>query len=189
MSDGGLGDTLKLWNEEYFNKQGLFVHMELSESAMKNPGQQSKTFRKPAMWYSSREDRSRKEEERKFVIVVTKLDEDGQPTEAIQELEGTDAAPVELAGSGDPSHSVAELPGDEGAVPVELPAEISYGAEKKFEPPTGYIEMDSDNTLLMEKIHLDERAENSPADSEKGLVPEPLSVTSSSPQAFNKDMT
>ena len=42
MSDGGLGDTLNQWNEDYFSKKGLFVHLELSESAMKNANEKSR---------------------------------------------------------------------------------------------------------------------------------------------------
>lgn len=199
MSDGGLGDTLRLWNEEYFSKQGLFVHMELSESAMKNPGSRSKKFRKPVSFYSSKDDRARKEDERKMMIVVTRLDEDGQPTEAMHELAAADTGPVEL-GSGDVSSTIpelpgdegmvpVELPGDEGAVPVELPAESSYSAEKKVDPPSGYVEMSSDNTLLMEKMHIEDVHGSSPTDSEKGLVPRPLAVTPSSQTSFNREMT
>lgn len=166
MSDGGLGDTLKQWNDDYFSKVGLFVHLELSESAMKNPNQKSKAFRKPGMFYSKGEERDKKKDERKYVIVVTKLDEDGQPTEAIQELNGSEVTPVEIGSSGDPSMSVSELPGDEGhaavelpadegRTPVELPAEDSKVDEKKMETPEIYVEKDSDNTLLLEKLQLE----------------------------------
>lgn len=165
MSDGGLGDMLKQWNVDYFSTIGLFAHMELSESAMKNPNQKSKTFQKAAWMYGSKDDQDRKKEERKFVIVVTKLDEEGQPTEAMKELEleGTESKPVEI-GSSDISavptlNTVAELPADEDSVmPVELPGDVSLGFGKTFEPPGGFVEMDGDNTRLLEKLDLDEKS-------------------------------
>lgn len=160
MSDGGLGDTLRQWNEDYFSKLGLFVHMELSESAMKNPDQRSKRFRKPGVFYSDKLERARKEEERKFVMVVTKLDEEGQPTEAMAELSGAEAQPVEMSAGQNPSFSVAELPGDEAVEAVELPAVSTPSAEKKIDPPGGYVEMSSDNTMLLEKMHIEVQPED-----------------------------
>ena len=189
MSDGGLGDTLRLWNEEYFSKQGLFVHLELSESALKNPDGRSKRFRKPASMYSDKNERARKEEERKFVMVVTKLDEEGQPTEAIAELAGAETTPIELSATENPSFSVAELPGDESVEPVELPAITTPSAEKKFDSPGGYVEMSSDNTFLLEKMHLEEESDYRPAVPEKDLMPRPLATTPSSHSTFDKETT
>jgi hypothetical protein len=172
---GGLGDTLKLWNEEYFSKLGLFVHLDLSDSALKNPEQRSKAFRKPALFYSNREDRERKTDERKFVLVVTKLDEEGNPTEAIHELGGTEGGAVEIGSSGDVSSKIAEMPADEGNVYVELPAEVPASTEeKKLDPPSGYVEMDGDNSHMLDKMHLVE----ADPDAEKSLTPKPLDVKS-----------
>lgn len=170
---GGLGDTLKEWNEDYFSKLGLFVHLDLSDSALKNPDQKSKAFRKPALFYSNREDRERKTDERKFVLVVTRLDAEGKPSEAIHELGGADGEPLEIGSSGDVSSKIAEMPADEGNVYVELPAELPASAgEKKLDPPGGYVEMDGDNSYTLEKMHLVE----ADPDAEKALTPKPLDV-------------
>ena len=186
MATGGLGDLLKLWNEGYFSKQGLFVHMELSESAMKNPNQ-SKTFRKPTLMFSNPEDRERKREERKFVIVVTKLDEDGQPSEALNEFAGKEeTTPVEIGSSGEPEFSVAELPGDEAMDPVEMPAD-SVEVEKTMDPPSGFIEMDSDNTHLLEKMHIGDSGGQNGNFPESDLTPKPLIFTRGSTNEFDKE--
>lgn len=160
MSDGGLGSTLRSWNDDYFGPQGLFVHLELSASAMKNEEQRSKTFRKPAMLYSKREDRQRKGEERKYVIVVTRLDADGAPTEAIREIEGnereTGTAVVakadeaegvaEMPGDTYQGFLIPELPGDDGLGMAELPGGVSLGfsSEKSMQPPPGFAELEPD---------------------------------------------
>jgi hypothetical protein len=176
MSDGGLGDYLKMWNEEYFQPQGLFVHLELSESTVRNSGR-SKLFRKPAAFYNTNEERERKRDERKFVIVVTKLDDEGQPTEALQEIAGSDAKPVEIGSSGEPE--AVELPA-EVHVPVELPAGSEYSMDKKAEDMSGYVEMDSDNSYLLEKIHLNDGAVELPAGGEQEMQPKPLVVVDGS---------
>lgn len=205
QSDGALGDTLKQWNEDYFSKRGLFVHLELSESALKYASQSSKMVRKPALFYSDPNERNRKREERKFVIVVTKLDDEGEPTEAVQELAGKENKVAEIGSSGEPNFTIAELPGEDGVVPVELPAEYGAGAaEKKLEPPSGYVEMagdtfyggqekmappggyvemSSDNTHLLEKMNLGEETDDLPSDPEKAnMTPRPLMVSPGSQQ-------
>lgn len=166
MSDGGLGSMLQKWNDQYFAPQGLFVHLELSESAMKNEEQKTKAFRKPALLYSKREERERKEQERKYVIVVTKLDADGAPTEAIKAMERNEevagdpaAAAAGTKGSVAPPENVAEmpgdthqgflipeLPGDDGLGMAELPGGVSLGfsSEKSMQPPPGYAELEPD---------------------------------------------
>lgn len=173
MSDGGLGDKLRLWNEEYFSKHGIFVHLELSESSMKNDGR-TKVFRKPALFYSKGEERNRKKDERKFVIVVTRLDEDGQPMEAVQELAG-EVVLVEIGSSGGPYTTATELPA-EVPVPVELAADMNRPVEmpgdntfedkkKGFETPGGVVEMSGDNMRLLEKLHIgDPTAQREPKD-------------------------
>ncbi|KAK5122279.1 hypothetical protein LTR85_004190 [Meristemomyces frigidus] len=187
-SDGGLGDTLQHWNESYFRGRGLFVHLELSESAMKRPEQQSRLFRKETHWYGTKEEKDRKRAERKFVLVVTRLDGDGEPTEALHELSGGVEAAVipELPTEEDAKYNVAELPGDESSVPVELPGDtvlpwgvsLGYGSEK-FEPPAGYAELESDTTQLLGKTKLDEDGDIKPA---------PLMVTGSTHGALNKEL-
>lgn len=175
-SSDGLGEVLRRWNEDYFKDHGLFVHLELSESALKNPNQKSKAFRKSALLYSNREDRERKRDERKFVIVVTRLNEDGQPMEALERL-GMDeksSGVVEIGSSDEPSASVSELPGDLAVDPVELPSENVLKEKPSAEPPAGYVEMSSDNTLLLEKMHLEQRAELPTPSSTEDLTPEPL---------------
>jgi hypothetical protein len=196
-TEGGLGDTLKQWNIAYFGKLGLSVRMELSESAMKNPDQKSKAFRKPSLMYSNRDDRARKAEERKFVLVVTKLDDEGNPSEEIHELAGKDGGAVEIGSSGDVSSKIAEMPADEGNVYVELPAEMPAGVwekEKKLDPPEGYVEMegstyvemDGDNSATLEKLHLEGNLVEADPDAEKNLTPKPLDLKSGS-GAFDKE--
>ena len=125
-SNGGLGHVLKRWNETVFHDLGVFVHFELSESARKKPDQKTKFVRKSALLYSKREDRDRKRDERKFCIVVTKLSDEGEPEDAVLELAAgpdiAEAHPSTLS-SDDVMYQMAELPGDYGAVAVELPAD------------------------------------------------------------------
>ena len=153
-SDSGLGNLLEQWNDTYFRERGLFVHLELSESATKNPDQKSKKLRKETRWYGKQE-RERKRDERKFVIVLSHLDEDGLPSEARQELaaEGPGLMP-EPPDAEDPTVNLVEAPGDFSDVqqgPVELPADfvlpgsVSLGfGNDKLAPPVGYAELDGD---------------------------------------------
>lgn len=166
MSDGGLGSMLQKWNDEYFAQQGLFVHLELSASAMKNKEQKSTTFRKPSMFYSKGEVRDRKEDERKFVIVVTKLDADGAPTEAMREMElneermgdaGIAGAPreaepiAEMPGDTHQGFLIPELPGDDGLGMAELPGGVSLGfsSERALQPPPGFAELEPDGLTIL----------------------------------------
>jgi len=171
MSDGGLGDILKHWNETYFHDRGLFAHLELSESAMKRPDQKSRLFRKGNHWYSG-EEKQRKRDERKFMIVVTKLDEDGKPAQAVHELfEGEVAAVIaELPSEEDAKYNVAELPAEmpvKGrSMPIELPGDfplpgavsLGYGnsSHASVQSPAGYAELDSDTTELLRNAKLDD---------------------------------
>ncbi|WPG98494.1 Hypothetical protein R9X50_00128500 [Acrodontium crateriforme] len=146
MQDGGLGFTLQQWNDGYFGRRGLYVHLELSESAMKSPNQQSKTLQKSALLYSNKEDRDRKREERKYVIVVTKLTYDGMPSDAVQQFPTTKEkvntrSIAELPGNTEISPPIVELPGNE---PVELPAmdaflpgnvSLGFAHDAKSQPP------------------------------------------------------
>ena len=198
-SPGGLGDTLQQWNDTYFHERGLFVHLELSDSLKKREEEgRSGDFRKPATMYGSREERDRKRDERKFMIVVTKLDPEGQPLDAINEasemLAEGPGAMGELPASEDAKYNVAELPVEEAVMPVELPAmnyqlpaaySLGYGSEK-LEPPTGYAELDSDTTQLLEKTHLSDEKET---DNDEVRKSSPLMVTGSTHQALDKETT
>lgn len=165
-SDGSLGYKLRLWNEECFSKTGLFVHLELSESSMRKDGKE-RTFRKPTALFSKGEERDRKREERKFVIVVTKLDDAGEPSEAIREV-GTENMPAEIGSSDAPSSFAAvELPAEVPA-PVEFPADHPVEMEKKdVDHLEGIVEMSSDNTLLLEKMHLSDTTSPGSGSNEK----------------------
>ena len=199
QSDGGLGTTLRRWNEGEFHDLGLFVHLELSESAMKRQNQKRHSFRKPTSFYSRREDRERKAEERKFCIVVTKLDEEGVPSEAIHhELSEENARVLEMSDPENVIYEIPELPGDEGVPPAELPAGISLGYTSKWEiaPPNGYAELESDTVQLFEKSSLDKETarDDEPGSEDDGDAdptpkPAPLMVTAETHAALNKEMT
>lgn len=158
MSASSLGSVLQEWNDTYFTKQGLFVHLELSESAMKHQDQKSKALRKPLFLYTKGQEREQKEDERKFVIVVTKLDADGAPTEALREMEineqetGTPAVTAvpenvaEMPGDTHQGFLIPELPGDDVLGMAELPGGVSLGfiSERAMQPPPGYAELEPD---------------------------------------------
>ncbi|KXT10004.1 hypothetical protein AC579_1238 [Pseudocercospora musae] len=140
-SAGKLGNVLKSWNEQDWKDLGLFMHLELSESAMKRKEQKSRSFRKPSNLYSSREDRERKQEERKFCIVVTRLDEEGLPADAIHDIAESDLA-AEMD-SKEPIYEIPELHGDD-EMPVELPAEVpaeTLGARREADISPGVAEL------------------------------------------------
>lgn len=191
-SDGGLGDLLQQWNDGYFRDRGLFAHLELSDSAMKHPDQKSRLLRKGTHWYPTRQERDKKRADRKFAIILTKLDDDGKPADALHELSsGSEAAVIpELPSGEDARYNIAEMPGDEGRMPVELPGDLAlpagvslgYGSEK-LEPPAGYAELDSETTELLGKTTLDED------DPDEELRPSSLMVTGSTHEALSKETT
>jgi len=201
-SAGGLGDTLQQWNDSYFRERGIHVHLELSDSARKKEDGKGGggTFRKPASLYSSREERDKKREDRKFVIVVTKLDqEEGQPASALEQISEMAAEGPggmgELPATEDAKYHVAELPGDTTIMPVELPAmeyylpaaySLGYGSEK-LEPPVGFAELESDTTHLLEKTRLADVKEE--RKDEELSKPESLMVTARTHEALNKETT
>jgi len=200
-SAGGLGDTLQQWNDSYFRERGIHVHLELSDSARKKEDGRGGggTFRKPASLYSSREERDKKREDWKFVIVVTKIEQERQPTGALEQISEMAAegpgAMGELPATGDPKFNVAELPGDTAIMPVELPAmeyylpgaySLGYGSEK-LEPPVGFAELDSDTAHLLEKTKLTDGKEG--LKDEELSRREPLMVTASTYEALNKETT
>lgn len=175
QDEGGLGATLEDWNASYFREHGLFVHLELSESSLrhkeKNKDKKIKMPHHGRLFHFDKEERERKREERKFVIVVTKLDEDGMPAQAVNEIQELDGGAVvhEMASHTDAKYSIAELPGEDGPGPVELPAELPASAytptyfstykggvnEKEVPPPPeGIAELDSGLSDEMERTKL-----------------------------------
>ncbi|KAK3099084.1 hypothetical protein LTR53_019108, partial [Teratosphaeriaceae sp. CCFEE 6253] len=157
-------------------ERGLMVSLQVSASAQKreDDGRVS-GVRKPASLYSARDERERKREERKFVIVVTKLEQQCQPMGAIDDsvelpAEGSGVM-AELPAKDDAEYSAAELPGEDLVLPVELPAmelslpaaySLGYGSEK-LDFPVGPVKLHSDTTLLLEKTHVSgERSEHQP---------------------------
>ncbi|KAF7187600.1 hypothetical protein HII31_10939 [Pseudocercospora fuligena] len=147
-SESSLGELLRQWNERYFAERGLLARLELSESALKSPNQQSKLFQREAHWYGNKEDRERKREERKFAIVITQLytpDELGHSmheldaSSSIQEApDSADArfhcveAPTankdlpELPSGADWEKDVSELPDRKVHLLAELPSATQY---------------------------------------------------------------
>ncbi|KAF2717475.1 hypothetical protein K431DRAFT_233082 [Polychaeton citri CBS 116435] len=140
MNDGGLGDTLQRWNDKYFKEKGLFAHLELSEHAMKNPEQKSKTVRMHHSLNISREERKKVKEERKFVIVISKLDDEGVPSEAVHELadDGVQRAELDTPSS----TNIAEL--DNTGFDSSRPLSVTVAGDIKrdlAEIPEGYAEL------------------------------------------------
>jgi len=193
-SGGGLADTLEQWNDTYFHKRGLYVHLELSESTRKHPEQKSKIFRKETGWYGKREDRERKRDERKFVLVVNKLNtfHETRPGNA-QEL-GADGSNMiaELPNRDDPKVTMAEAPGDfEQPAPVELPGDfllpggVSLGfASKDVASPAGLIELEGDGTKLTDQIKEGHESSGKPEDARHDAPR--LNADPSSPAALSE---
>lgn len=191
MDDGGLGDLLKQWNENEFKKLGIFVHMELSASAMKRLNHRSPTLSKHPLMYSRREDRDRKTEERKFCLVVSHLDDEGVPADAIQEIvhEAADESTkvVEAPNPENVIFEVPELPGDEGRYPIELPAGVSLGyGTDKFAP--NCAELDS-TPVSSEKWDPDSKTKELEGDDVIKLMHEPLMITAETHAALSKEIT
>ncbi|KAF2161757.1 hypothetical protein M409DRAFT_27813 [Zasmidium cellare ATCC 36951] len=198
MSDGGLGDLLKQWNENEFKKLGIFVHLELSASAMKRANHRSPTMGKHPLMYSRREDRQRKTEERKFCLVVSRLDEEGVPVDAmeeiVQEAEEEQASHDKVVEAPNPAenviYEVPELPGDEGRFPVELPAGVSLGyGSGKFELKC--VELDGTPVTAVDRDFDPDRKEKiyDEEDDDAKLMPQPLMVTAETHAALHKEMT
>ncbi|KAK4507405.1 hypothetical protein PRZ48_001140 [Zasmidium cellare] len=209
MSDGGLGDVLKTWNEREFAKLGLFVHLELSAKAMRSVGGRTPTMGMHPLLYSSREERERKAEDRKFCLVVSRLDGEGVPREALREVEeemqggevGREVGEeeevvderrdkaVEVPNPENVIYEVPELPGDEGRFPVELPAGISLGyGSSKFE--IGCAELDGTPVTAASKDFDPDRKEKIfDEDENANLMPAPLMVTAETHAALHKEIT
>jgi len=142
-SPGSLGETLEHWNTTYFAPLGLCAHLELSESAMRKPKQKSNIIRKPSLLYKEREERERKREDRKFVLVVTRLDHTSQSPAEVHELAG-DAHRAEMPVPDDPRCHTAELSGDTTLRPSELPTANDKAKEDMADVICGICEAPGD---------------------------------------------
>lgn len=133
-----MGAILQQWNHSYFAPLGLHAKLELSDSAMRKPKQKSKIIRRPSLTYSSREERERKNEDRKFVIVIELIDFDTS-TEA-HELAG-EPDRSEMPVPNDPRAFTAELPGDTRLKPLELPTSEDKSNEDRADIICGIAEL------------------------------------------------
>jgi len=193
-SGGGLADTFEQWNDTYFHKRGLYVHLELSESTNKHPEQKSKIFRKESGWYGKREDRERKRDERKFVLVVSKLNTYHEMRPGTTHELGSDGSNMitELPNSGDPKFTMAEAPGDsEHCAPVELPgdfllpASVSLGFGSQHSASLGgFVELEGDGGRPSYQVK--EGHESSGKLDDARRDPPPLDADPDSPEALSK---
>jgi hypothetical protein len=145
-SPGSLGETLEHWNTSYFAPLGLCAHLELSDSAMRKPKQKSSIVRKPSLLYKERDERERKREDRKFVVVIAELGRTIQPPAEIHELAG-DTHRAEMPVPGDPRCHTAELPGDAELRPSELPNADDKAKEDIADVICGVSEVPGDHSL------------------------------------------
>jgi len=170
-SPGSLGDTLEHWNTSYFGPLGLHAHLELSESAMRKPNQKSSIIRKPSILYKEREERERRREDRKFVVVVTGLSHTPPSPAEIHELAGENNHRMEMPVPNDPRCHTAELPGDTTLRPSELPTADDKAKEDLADIICGVHEVPGDTPA---ELHTDSPNEDS-------LWPRPLAVADSKP--------
>jgi hypothetical protein len=141
-SEGSLGGVLQRWNQSYFAPLGLCASLELSDSALRQPRQKSKIIRRPSLTYNSREERERKNEDRKFVIVVAELIDNDTPT-GLHELMG-ELDRVEMPVPGDPRGYTTELPGDTRLHSLELPNNEDKAKEDLADTVCGVAELPAD---------------------------------------------
>lgn len=168
-SPGSLGETLEHWNTSYFAPIGLCAHLELSESAMRKPRHKSSVIRKPSLLYKEREERARKREDRKFVVVVAELYLTTRSSpEEIHQLVG-DTRRAEISVLDDPRCHTAELPGVPNLGLSELSSADDMAKEDVTDVICGISEAPGD--MLVEP-----RAEVSKEDS---LWPRPLALVGS----------
>lgn len=185
-SEGSLGDTIQKWNETYFAQLGLCAQLTLSESAMRQPNHKSKIMRKPSLLYGNKEERERKKEDRKFVIVVSRVDDSGPSQRDAGELEGDTSVKAELPVADDPRTFKAELPGDLDHKPQELPTPKDQAKEdladvycKVAELPGDVpVELPASFPEDMKKMKL--QGDISPTDGT--LLPPPLDVKARGPE-------
>jgi hypothetical protein len=141
-SEGSLGGVLQQWNQSYFAPLGLCARLELSDSTLRKPRQKSTIMRRPSLTYNSREERERKNEDRKFVIVVAELVHNDTPVE-LHELMG-ELYRAELPVPGDPRGYTSELPGDTKLHPLELPDNEDKAKEDLADVFCGISELPAD---------------------------------------------
>lgn len=141
-SDGSLGAVLQQWNESYFAPLGLHAKLELSDSTMRKYDKKSKVIRRPSLTYSNREERERKNEDRKFVIIVSELASAGTSTH-VNEL-AAEYNRAELPVPEDPRAYVSELPGDEKLKHSELPTDEDVAKEDLADIVCGIAELPAD---------------------------------------------
>lgn len=108
---------------------------------MRKPKQKSKIMRRPSLTYSSREERDRKNEDRKFVIVVELIDTD--TSTEVHELVG-DSIRAEMPVPGDPRGFTSELPADTRLRPLELPTIEDEAKEDRADIICGITELAAD---------------------------------------------
>jgi hypothetical protein len=142
-SPGSLGETIEHWNTSYFAPLGLCAHLELSDSAMRKPNQKSSIIRKPSLLYREREERDRKREDRKFVVVVTELSHTSLSSTEVHEIAG-DVQRLEMPVPDDPRCHIAELPGDSKLRPTELPNADDKAKEDMADVICGVSEVPGD---------------------------------------------
>lgn len=102
------------------------ARLELGEEAMRSPDQQSSVIAGEAHWHLKKESRDRHRKERKFVIVVSRVDKT-----PVQEQSASYEIPVSRPGQRQGNKvSIAEAPGDLPQTQEELP-----GGNKGAEVP------------------------------------------------------
>ena len=117
-------------------------------------------------------------------IVVTRLDEEGLPADAIHEIAENDL--VAEVDSKEPIYQIPELPGDD-EMPVELPAEQpaeNLEARREIDDLPGVAELPVPMGALEKDIEADS---NSGATVSGQLRPAPLMVNAETHAALMKD--
>lgn len=131
-SDGQLGDVLRKWNAGYFVQRGLSAHMELSKSALKHSNRVGASFRRSTLLYSDAEERAKKRDERKFAIVITRLDTENRSPVVSYELESSNGVSSELGSADRTSIDRAELASTDQPERSEL-ASTDHTSNSSFE--------------------------------------------------------
>ncbi|GAB7322439.1 hypothetical protein MBLNU13_g03381t1 [Cladosporium sp. NU13] len=141
-SDGSLGNVLQQWNQSYFQPLGLHATLELSDSAKRKPKKKSSIIRRPTATYSTREEREWRNEDRKFVVVVTEIISD-QISAHIPEL-AADPDRVEVSSD---SRAIPELPVESKMILSELPNNEDMAKEDLTDVICGLAELPADTPV------------------------------------------
>lgn len=141
-SEGSLGDVLQQWNQSYFEPLGLHATLELSDSAKRKPKKKSSIIRRPAVTYSTREEREWRNEDRKFVVIVTEIVSDHGSVN-VHELAAT-LDRVEVSGD---SRAISELPAESKSGPLELPNNEDMAKEDMADVICGMAELPADTPV------------------------------------------